>query len=970
MMNDHKAILYKAALLHDIGKFRQRTEFYLKFKEHPFLSQRFVDKIFGTGEEAHWLEFIVSCHHAEILKLAAFLNSHVPAGSKYEENVDNTLDGLLKDEVFWKWLKKKYNKNEEKSAAKAKRQLTWLAKQFDAWQTSAGTSYEFQNQLKQGFRLAEIVCEADNLASGEREKLKKEEENEEHPDFATSLESIFNQINTRQALDKQEWKMQPIGRLRPDNRYEFPALFDAEDTTQLTKLEVGYKDQWSDFEKEAFELPEVHLDTFLYLYKKFLWCLPSTYYFRNRPDISLYEHSRLTAAIAVALFDYLIDKNGQDLSIWPELDYEKYREKDCYRLLCAELSGIQKYIYNIAHSGAMRALKGRSFWLQQIVDSVASHILEQFKLPLANLIFAGGGKLIVLLPNTNKVNEELPKIQSVIEGRVFEEYDGNISLVFGDIELEGNEFFGRKISGKWDALYKEVENNKTHKLAGRFNANFFEPQDPYGAILQCKATKREICVKMPEKEAVFTDSPNKWIGAVPFNEFHFPLENQKIAKAYQVFNKDTPAKPTEDFICEEQFRSQDVGYEIRKGDQWGIFKTDRSDFEVLQLDKIGFLGGSTRKHYGKPLSLLLHNDDDFLNALKGENIPKGWKCYGGDWVPLKDDKDNTREFEEIIADAMGIERLGVLRMDVDNLGEIFKDGLGENATFSRIVQLSAMLDFFFSGYLNCLKDMFWTVGQGIISQSELTKEEALALDDKEDKSAMRLRDILQIVYAGGDDLFLVSVWNILPDLAWWIRQQFKSFTCDNPCFEVSAGIALFDNKYPVYKAAKYAGQALDDAKGKWKDKSGKEHEKGRISFLGKAMSWRDFEISRHLAKELYATTGRLKRGLVSRLEEMYDNYFSVKQQLKWLKKYQPERGRPFEKAEYSKWRWRGCYSLSRFAEQSGRSKADKIKQLAADIFTSQYHLEENQKSTSTDTDFITFLDVPVRWADLLIRTKK
>ncbi|TAK45773.1 MAG: type III-A CRISPR-associated protein Cas10/Csm1 [Saprospiraceae bacterium] len=871
-MNDHKSILYKAALLHDVGKFWQRSESVRG--KHPKHSGIFVEK---------WLQddlvrFIVEHHHAADLK----------------------------------------GKNQN---------LLW-------------------------YNLASIVCEADNLASGERQ--------EENLMYRRPLESVFNQISFRgKKFDKK--LIQPIGRLRPDNQYPFPEDFDRKDEAAKMAVKVNYADQWWSFQNEAAEMPGMHEDTLLHFYKKYLWCVPSAY-FKSVPDISLYEHSRLTAAIARCLYNSIAEKSGNDPAQWAQLSMKDYREKKCYRLVCAELSGIQKYIYNIAHSGAMRALKGRSFWLQQIVDSVASHLLEKFNLPLANLIFAGGGKLIVLLPNTDEVKENLPKIQSDIEGRVFEEYDGNISLVFGEIELMGNDFFGRKISGKWNALYKKVEENKTRKLAGQFKPEFFKAGDLYGDIQQCNATKREICRKEDLKKG-----GTVFIGAPKFTRYNYNTPNKTLA-AYGVWNDETTE--TDKIICEEQFRSQDVGYEIRKGKQIGIFKTDKSDFDVLGLNKIGFLGDD-RKDYGKHLSLLLHNDDDFLNELKNQQIPKGWKFYGGDWVPLKSGTDSTREFDEIISDAMGIERLGVLRMDVDNLGEIFKGGLGENATFSRIVQLSAMLDFFFSGYLNVLKEMCWTVGQGIVSKSELTEAEALALDVEDDKSAMPLRDILQIVYAGGDDLFIVSTWNVLPDLAWWIKERFEEFTCKNPCFTLSAGIALFDNKYPVYKAAKYAGQALDDAKGKWKDKNGKEHEKGRISFLGKAMSWRDFEISRHLAKELYSTTGQLKRGLVSRLEEMYDNYYSVKQQLKWLKKYQPDRVRPFEKAEYSKWRWRGCYSLSRFAEQVRRSEAkDKINQLAADIFTSQYHLEDNQKSISTDTDFITFLDVPVRWADLLIRTKK
>lgn len=955
-MNELKVAIYKAALLHDVGKFRQRTEHYLKFKEHPLLSQRFVEKCFRSSEESNLVEFIVSCHHAEILKLAAFLVETAKNQNGYLQSTGEVL-GALQKTPLWEELKKKYRKDEEKSTAKATKQLKWIATQLDEWQQIVGNKGEFTKQLQIGLRLAEIVCEADNMASGERE-----------PDSVyldRPLESIFNQVNIGKEFGADKNKTQPIGRLRPDHHFRFPQSFESGNIEHEESLTVRYSGQWREFLSETDELPVLHQDTLLFLYKKYLWCIPSAY-FGSRPDISLYEHSRLTAAIAVALFDHLTDIQGSDLLNWPPFEYKAFRQKQSFLLLCAELSGIQKYIYNIAHSGAMRALKGRSFWLQQIVDSVAGHILEQLDLPLANLIFSGGGKLILLLPDTDFIKKALPEIQTKIENKVFEEYDGNISLVFGDIALQGGDFFGRKISRKWDGLYKEVEKNKARKLSAHFDAGFFEPQDLYGAILQCRATKREICIKMPETEAVYRED-DKRIGIVPFNEFHFPVGNQKIVKAYQVFNKETPPQPTEDFICEEQFNSQRIGYEIRRN-CLGIVETAKGfkvldDIATIDFYKVG-------KSITNPRRLLLFNDDDFLNKkLLESNIPKGWKFYGGDWVPLNE-REETREFEEIIADAMGIERLGVLRMDIDNLGEVFKEGLGDNATFSRIVQLSTMLDFFFSSYLNCLKNMYWTVKQGIVRQNELTEAEAQVLDDETDKSVIPLRDILQIVYAGGDDLFLVSVWNVLPDLAWWINERFKEFTCGNPNFTLSAGISLFDNKYPIYKAAKYAGQALDDAKSKWKDKHGAEHEKGRISFLGKAMSWRDFEISRHLAKELYGTNGKLKRGLVNRLEEMYGNYYAVKQQLKWLKKYEPDRARPFKSAEWSTWRWRGCYTLHRFAEQQGREKAGYIKQLATDIFLDSYHLDDTQSSVRTDANFIAFLDVPVRWADLLIRIKK
>src|SRR5690606_3646260 len=105
-------------------------------------------------------------------------------------------------------------------------------------------------------------------------------------------------------------------------------------------------------------------------------------------------------------------------------------------------------------------------------------------------------------------------------------------------------------------------------------------------------------------------------------------------------------------------------------------------------------------------------------------------------------------------------RLGVLRMDVDDLGYIFQNGIPpERATLSRYAALSRSFDYFFSGYLN-------TIQQAIAPNTSF------------------------IIYSGGDDLFIVASWEDAVKLAKQIRDDFKVFTCDNPAFTVSGGIAI------------------------------------------------------------------------------------------------------------------------------------------------------------------------------------
>ena len=99
-------------------------------------------------------------------------------------------------------------------------------------------------------------------------------------------------------------------------------------------------------------------------------------------------------------------------------------------------------------------------------------------------------------------------------------------------------------------------------------------------------------------------------------------------------------------------------------------------------------------------------------------------------------------------------RLGVLRMDVDNLGKIFQGGISpERATLSRYSALSRSMDYFFSGYLNTI----W---------QEVAPEQSI------------------IIYSGGDDVFIVGSWEQTIAIAKRIKEDFRKFSCGNPNFSI------------------------------------------------------------------------------------------------------------------------------------------------------------------------------------------
>jgi CRISPR-associated protein Csm1 len=749
-------------------------------------------------------------------------------------------------------------------------------------------------------RLAIIVCEADSLASGERIKANTE--------VQQPLTSIFSQVK----IDNQSTKeyKQPISSLTPKG-FCFP-----KENWTVKELESEYEVRWKEFiseiEKfgEAISLQQIKeiKETLHALSLKYLWCIPSASY-QTKPDISLHEHHRLAAAITLCMYDYLSKNPNESV---------ENRSTVRYQLFCADLTGIQQYLYNIKPKGAAKALKGRSFFLQQILDSTANYILSKLNLERANLLYSSGGKFFLLLPNLNHVSKTIDDIEKEVSGKLLSEYGANVSVVFASVPLKGIDFSSNNISNMWDEVQKKLQENKKRKFSKLIKRDFFLPNTPAGELVICSATDLELCTI----DELNTAQKEK-LEDIPYIEYK--LADKKI---YELCENDTGKQ---EFISSEQFTAQLIGRSLRRGNCLAIGQKglrfnaiSLESFDIIDIKSIESIKTYASNYY-------LLNDDNFIGNLP-QNSACGFRFYGGNWT-LEGD------YDDLVEKSVGLKRLGVLRLDVDNLGKIFKDGLGKEATFSRVIQLSTMLDFFFSSYLNRLADLKWSIEKGINET------------DGED-----LNTLMQIVYSGGDDVFIIGVWNVLPDVAIWIYDNFKEFTCQNPCFTLSAGISLFDARSPLYKAALDAGIAEDKAKGKRFTKNG-EKQKDAICFLDTPMSWSDFKIIRAEVIELYKALAskKISRSFIQRLLSIYNEYEQHYESLKATKGIEEARKRML----YGRWRWLAAYSLARFAKQY-KDYEKEINTLASKLFL----------GASTEQDFISLTNVLAQWADFLTRKEK
>ena len=67
-----------------------------------------------------------------------------------------------------------------------------------------------------------------------------------------------------------------------------------------------------------------------------------------------------------------------------------------FKLISGDISGIQNFIYTIPSKGALKSLRGRSFYLEILMEQIVDELLDALQLTRANLIYNGGGHFLYI----------------------------------------------------------------------------------------------------------------------------------------------------------------------------------------------------------------------------------------------------------------------------------------------------------------------------------------------------------------------------------------------------------------------------------------------------------------------------------------------------------------------------------------------------------------------------------------------
>ena len=698
-------------------------------------------------------------------------------------------------------------------------------------------------------RVAKLIALADRMSAGEREEHKAEQPRP----WESQLLSVFSRLEGPRTAPEGEGyhALVPLELSRS-------ALFPRTERMPSERCRESYLRLWQGFETDFSRLDRHNFDRYLeaayHLLQRYGWCVPSAAY-HTRPDVSLFDHSRLTCAIATCLhLDGLGDPQLDRLLAYPP--QEPDRSQPLLLLVGGDLSGLQDFLYTLSAEGAARTLRGRSFYLQLLTESAARFILTRLGLPTANAIYWGGGHFYLLAPISGQ--KELEDGCAELEQTMLELHRGDLGLAIGSAPLSVQDFEREQFAEKWGEVgirIGEAKSRRFSRVVQRSYHLLFAPTGG-GTGARCEACHAEMdsARGMPRCDA-----------CRGMEELGLQVARAAAARGALLSVGDQPS-------------SGDLSWWQMALGRFGCWW----DFGP---------GGEGALRYTL-------NETDFVAA----------GADGFRWMPAvvpkakgESDQGRAKDFTEIARDSIGVERLGVLRMDVDDLGSLFLSGLGHAATASRVASLSSALRLFFEGWINRLAP-------------EVEADQKMVPTGRGGRSGL-----IYGVYSGGDDLFVVGAWDRIPLLARRIRSDLEAFAAGNPAVRISAGIALVDPHLPLYRAAEDAHRALELGSKEHRRPDGPP--KDAVTFLGETLGWEEFDRVQGEAAELARLVGqgseggKAPRSLLSTLSALHALYRREAARQAGRQGIDPDR------LYYGRWTWMAAYGLGRARERASDHEA-------------------------------------------------
>ncbi|MBN1220826.1 MAG: type III-A CRISPR-associated protein Cas10/Csm1 [Anaerolineae bacterium] len=737
---------------------------------------------------------------------------------------------------------------------------------FD-WRDDLGDVIKFHHSDKKeetGKPIVKAVIVADWLVSAERLSGHPEQSAPE----VTGLIPVTATVELDREYQVTGWKF-PLRALTIAPEVDTPPIFPKQG------IEVGRDDYiklWSQFTEAMQSFPSP-IDTYsrftglmstLRLYTTQIpsatpWSDEKHKDKRTVPDVSLYDHLKVTAAIAPCLLR-LPGEHPDHLEELHQMRSPRIFDdtRPVAQLLRADLSGIQSFIYRIvtperdkSHRSTAKRLRGRSFYLSLLTEVIADWFLRELDLTPANVLFIGGGRFDLLLPIDHKTGEKVHKLQQDLQEWLAEKFYGTVGLVLACENLLPGDF--RDLGRATATLDKKLTAAKQQKFSGVLNEAFFIPEKFKHVCDVCGLTPTQAgsptCDLCKLHLEIGQSLPRAAYLARLYNAQ--PLKTSKTAwiKFAEPLNVQVALLKSEAQVEEL----------LAKVDQAGVEAVIYSLNDTSLSPAIKWPAQTAPAQFYLANAAPLHPDDQVFSF-------EDYDDRAAEIVEeLLHPDGQVFSFEEMAELSVGTKLLGVLKADVDHLGLIFSLGLAP-LTISRTAALSHMFDHFFGGYLNTLCRKLTIRWQEDLAKNQERKADLqqalqkLRQESDEDGPVNldRLDSLFYIVYAGGDDLLIIGPWDQTVELAQQLYRDFRVYTCENPNITLSAGITLVKPHFPVQRFVELVGEALEQSKNKGRN---------RLTLFDQTVLWRDegatsFDELHRLARDLYDDAGQIPRTLI------------------------------------------------------------------------------------------------------------
>lgn len=558
-----------------------------------------------------------------------------------------------------------------------------------------------------------------------------------------------------------------------------------------------------------------------------------------------------------------------------------------------DLSGIQKFLYNITSRHASVSLKGRSAFLSDYLRNVCDQIERTIKKHGGSIdeLYCSGGKFYLITENTTAITEAIKECSKIIKKKLWEEHKGQLGINISEVAFaeEKGKFFMKG--------HEDEQNTKSGVLWKYVNADFARQ-------------------KNQKFKDLLTTCPNKFFGFDGKDEDSKELIVGKEHKVCALTGVESPdCRP----LTKKDFE--------KEGLTLAEFEEEEDTNNVSDNTPVYLPSVIKQIVEGKKLSI----------------------------------KYKTKSFEKYATTDIGIKKgikgdtyLGVLRMDVDGMGKKFIIGF---STLDVYRDFSKRAKYFFEYYIGGKKyEKEDGIGKGYL------------LDEEDQQSGKKYRDFVNVIYAGGDDLFIVGRWDKVIDFAKLIHQktieEFKDdayidiFASEKPLrkISISGGIAIVKPKFPIAKAADMAGDAEDAAK---------QGEKNAFNLFGKNISWeKEFDFVEEFKNKFvnYVSNYNKDYGFSRSVLHKIMLYSEIAD----MNVEREAKGKP---KNYS-YMWHISYFMTRFMEKFkgfDREPNEQKRKIKKELYDFCCDLRNKQL---IDNRHLELIAIAARWAELILKDKE